>query len=193
MPGLTGELVVTTLVCFLHCTRGCGCIGARHSPRPLFSWGGDFLHTSGASRRENAKVCVIVIASEAKQSNFLLVAGMDCFASLAMTAARVLHGLTRHRPRKAGDPVFQRRLRMNREAAAYWIVRSSRTMTAVKIESANTNSRRPGLEPGSRAADADVRPRCPRSLSQLPPAVTGPRARGRRQWRGSDARILRKT
>jgi hypothetical protein len=37
MPGLTGELVVTTLVCFLLCTRGCGCIGARHSPRPLIS------------------------------------------------------------------------------------------------------------------------------------------------------------
>jgi hypothetical protein len=31
---------------------------------------------------------------------------------------------------KADDPVFQRRLRINREAAAYWIVRSSRTMTA---------------------------------------------------------------
>src|ERR1700730_11063616 len=30
----------------------------------------------------------------------------------------------------AGDPVFQRRQRWNREAAAYWIVRSSRTMTA---------------------------------------------------------------
>src|SRR3981189_3793274 len=55
MPGLTGELVVTTLVCFLHCTRGCGCIGARHSPRPLIFWGGDFLHTSGAWRRENAE------------------------------------------------------------------------------------------------------------------------------------------
>jgi hypothetical protein len=31
-------------------------------------------------------------------------------------------------PANAG-PVFQRRLRINREAAAYWIVRSSRTMT----------------------------------------------------------------
>jgi hypothetical protein len=30
----------------------------------------------------------------------------------------------------SGDPVFQRRQRLNREAAAYWIVRSSRTMTA---------------------------------------------------------------
>jgi hypothetical protein len=33
-------------------------------------------------------------------------------------------------PAKAGDPVFQRRLKINREAAACWIVRSSRTMTA---------------------------------------------------------------
>src|SRR5260370_15037406 len=33
-------------------------------------------------------------------------------------------------PAKAGDLVFQRRLRINREGAAYWIVRSSRTMTA---------------------------------------------------------------
>jgi hypothetical protein len=37
--------------------------------------------------------------------------------------------LCRH-PREGGDPVFQRRLRINREAAAYWIVRSSRTMTS---------------------------------------------------------------
>ena len=41
---------------------------------------------------------------------------------------------TRHtpscHPRESGDPVFQRRVRMNREAAAYWIVRSSPSMTA---------------------------------------------------------------
>src|SRR3981081_3042589 len=59
MPGLTGELVVTTLVCSLHCTRGCGCIGARHSPRPLI-FGRRFLQTSGVSRRENGGVCLSV-------------------------------------------------------------------------------------------------------------------------------------
>src|SRR5258708_737156 len=32
--------------------------------------------------------------------------------------------------RAADDPVFQRRLRVSREPAAYWIVRSRRTMTA---------------------------------------------------------------
>src|ERR1700716_3786696 len=60
MPGLTGELVVTTLVCFLHCTRGCGCIGARHSPRPLIFRGGDSCKPRAVSRRENAEVCLSV-------------------------------------------------------------------------------------------------------------------------------------
>jgi hypothetical protein len=31
--------------------------------------------------------------------------------------------------RESDDPVFQRRLRRNRNAAVHWIVRSSRTMT----------------------------------------------------------------
>src|SRR5881392_622113 len=45
--------------------------------------------------------------------------------------ARPRHPRAPHRhPREGGDPVSQRRLRMNRKAAAYWIVRSSRTMTA---------------------------------------------------------------
>jgi hypothetical protein len=34
-------------------------------------------------------------------------------------------------PAKAGDPVFQRRQCVGREAAAYWIARSSRAMTSV--------------------------------------------------------------
>ena len=34
-------------------------------------------------------------------------------------------------PAKAGDPVFQRRQCLSREAAAYWIARSSRAMTSV--------------------------------------------------------------
>ena len=38
-------------------------------------------------------------------------------------------------PRLTGDPVFQRRQRFNREAAAYWIARSSRAMTAVFVSS----------------------------------------------------------
>jgi len=35
-----------------------------------------------------------------------------------------------HRPVQPGDPVFQRRLWLNRKAAAYWMPRSSRGMTA---------------------------------------------------------------
>ena len=35
--GCSGGPVVTTLACLLHsCTRGCGCIDTRHSPRPRF-------------------------------------------------------------------------------------------------------------------------------------------------------------
>jgi hypothetical protein len=47
------------------------------------------LHSSGVLRREGAKVCFAVIASEAKQSILSLLGPMDCFvaAFLAMTAA----------------------------------------------------------------------------------------------------------
>jgi len=46
------------------------------------------LQSSGASRREDVKVRLDVIASAAKQSIFLFAAAMDCFASLAMTVCR---------------------------------------------------------------------------------------------------------
>src|SRR6185295_17150369 len=54
-------------------------------------------------------------------------------------------------PAKAGDPVFQRRQWLNREAAAYWIARSSRAMTrggrlhphnSLAFENANDDTRR---------------------------------------------------
>src|SRR5882757_11268109 len=48
--------------------------------------GGRFINASGASRREDANVCLDVIASAAKQSILSLCGAMDCFASLAMTA-----------------------------------------------------------------------------------------------------------
>jgi hypothetical protein len=47
------------------------------------------MHNSGASRRGNAKACLGVIASEAKQSTLSLRGEMDCFASLAMTVSFV--------------------------------------------------------------------------------------------------------
>jgi hypothetical protein len=63
----------------------------------------------------------------------------------------------------SGDPVFQRRLRINREAAAYWIVRSSRTMTALLLEKRNdeTIHRRDDGDGGFRG-----RPASPRHLDR---------------------------
>jgi hypothetical protein len=45
------------------------------------------MHSSGASRRENADLCLTVIASKAKQSILSLLGKMDCFVAslLAMT------------------------------------------------------------------------------------------------------------
>jgi len=42
--------------------------------------GGRFINTSGASRREGERVCLVVIASAAKQSILSLRGKMDCFA-----------------------------------------------------------------------------------------------------------------
>src|ERR1700716_2729516 len=70
MPGLTGELVVTTLVCFLHCTRGCGCIGARHSPRPLISGRKINAHLGRTAPREcgSVSLCLAVIACDKREA-----------------------------------------------------------------------------------------------------------------------------
>jgi hypothetical protein len=55
-------------VCFLHFAHeAAGATGTRLSLRPLF-FEGFFLHSSGASRRENEELHLVVIASEAKQS-----------------------------------------------------------------------------------------------------------------------------
>jgi hypothetical protein len=43
------------------------------------------MQTSGAMRRENAKLYPLVIASAAKQSIVTSPTEMDCFAALAMT------------------------------------------------------------------------------------------------------------
>jgi hypothetical protein len=52
---ISGVPVVTTLVCFLPCTRGCGCIGHPAFPAPSDFRGERFLQNSGGSRRENAE------------------------------------------------------------------------------------------------------------------------------------------
>jgi len=76
--------VVTMLVCLVsHIARGAmGAAGTRHSPRPLFSKGAQFMHNSGEQRRGNADAHLDIIArSEAtKQSIFTFALAVDCFA-----------------------------------------------------------------------------------------------------------------
>src|SRR3954451_11147073 len=55
MPGEPGVTVVTMLVCFLFCMRGCGRIERPAFPAPAQI----YRHNSDASRRENAEVCII--------------------------------------------------------------------------------------------------------------------------------------
>src|SRR5712672_2026689 len=82
MPGDPGGPVVTMLVCLFHiCTRGCGCIVRPAFPTPSFSRREEFRQTSGTSCRENAKVCLNVIASEAMQSILPRKGRMDCFVA----------------------------------------------------------------------------------------------------------------
>jgi hypothetical protein len=63
-------------------------------PTPSDFWGGDFLHTSGASRRENAevclsvKVCLSVIAIATKQSIFHLAELQDGLLRFARNDGR---------------------------------------------------------------------------------------------------------
>jgi len=73
------------LVCVLplpSAHEAAGATGIRRSPRPL--WAED-SSTARAHRGEIANVCLVVIASEAKQSILSLHGKMDCFAALAMT------------------------------------------------------------------------------------------------------------
>src|SRR5689334_17982148 len=58
MPAFSGKPVVTYSCAFCFRTRGCGCIGTRHSLRPLPFEGGSFVENSGASCREKAKLCL---------------------------------------------------------------------------------------------------------------------------------------
>jgi len=56
MPDRSGVTAVTTLVCFLFCTRGCGRDpGARHSLRPFFSRA--CITRARQSRRGKVKAC----------------------------------------------------------------------------------------------------------------------------------------
>src|SRR5437660_7123922 len=57
MPGVSGVTVVTMLVCFLFCMRGCGRIARPAFPAPSDVSGRKIMHHSGASRRGNVEVC----------------------------------------------------------------------------------------------------------------------------------------
>jgi hypothetical protein len=72
------------LVCFFHLHARLRAHQAPGIPCALCILGEWFMHNSGALRRENAVVCPSLRAT--KQSSFLSCCGMDCFASLAMTA-----------------------------------------------------------------------------------------------------------
>ncbi len=69
MPGETGVTVVTMLVCFLSLAyEAAGALDARHSLRPLSSRVRNFWQTSDASRRENAGICLNVIACDKRKA-----------------------------------------------------------------------------------------------------------------------------
>jgi hypothetical protein len=62
-------------VCYLYFAReAAGAVGTRHSPRPLL--GERLTHHSGASRRENAELCLPSLrgAKRPKQSTLLFAA-----------------------------------------------------------------------------------------------------------------------
>jgi hypothetical protein len=56
MPDCSGEPVVTTSCAFYFAHETAGAARIRHSLRPPFVLGEQFLHHSGASRGENAEV-----------------------------------------------------------------------------------------------------------------------------------------
>src|ERR1700722_5286918 len=97
MPGFSGGLVVTTLVCFV-----------------LFSHARLRVHRAPGIPR--------ALCSEG---------GNKWIPRAKKYAARMRSHVRLSSPAQAGDPVFQRRQRWNREAAAYWVARSSRAMTHV--------------------------------------------------------------
>src|SRR5712692_6836635 len=104
MPGGSGEPVVTTLVCFVfYCMRGCGCIKRPASPRPLLSEGKVYkARLARKTRGEIAKVYPNVIASEAKQSSFLLGMTMDCFACARNDGLNISSSLRKQGPLTPG-------------------------------------------------------------------------------------------
>src|SRR3979411_2182464 len=103
MPGDSGVLVYSCAFLPMQSAHEpAGAAGTRRSPRPLL--GGRFMHNSGASRRGVVKSYLKFDPSlpaknakrwrkgalATKQSIRSLRGKMDCFASLAMTAQRLI-------------------------------------------------------------------------------------------------------
>src|SRR6266480_2594885 len=87
-----------------------GALGTRHSLRPLFL-GERFLQKLGRIAPRECGATSLRGAKRRSNPRFYSWCPiMDCFASLAMTVPRTRHALSRHRPARPGDPVFQRRL-----------------------------------------------------------------------------------
>src|SRR3981189_735833 len=88
MPGNPGVTVVTTLVCFLLCTRGCGRIRRPAFPAPSEFRGQTFQPNSRENAlRDRGGVPDVVARSEATKQSILQVCRvLDYFASLAMTS-----------------------------------------------------------------------------------------------------------
>src|SRR5229473_5711194 len=100
--GDSGVLVVTRVRSTnTKCTRGRGCNG--HPAFPTPSKGERFINASGALRGEVANACLVVIASEAKQSIFSYLLwrdGLLRFARNDVIMRSPRHALSRHRPRR---------------------------------------------------------------------------------------------
>ncbi len=95
-----------------------GAASTRRSLRPLF-FGRNDLQSPGETRRGKAEVCFMSTDGPHPRSSS---------------------------PAHAGDPVFQRRQRLNREAAAYWIPRMRGDDGSVVIaRSEATNRSRGGM------------------------------------------------
>jgi hypothetical protein len=108
------------LVCASHTTiahETAGASGARHSPRPLFREGGNLMANLGRSaRRECGRMeqrhCERSEAIHFRRTKKEWIASSQVL--LAMTVFKLSSST------KADDPVFQRRQRWSRGAAAYW-------------------------------------------------------------------------
>jgi hypothetical protein len=127
MPGRSGVTVVTTLVRFFCCARGCGCIGHPAFPAPSDFKGERFMHSSGEF---TPRECKGVFDECEGPTLSLVIARLAAFAKASA-------GQGDRMPRRSlgvdgtGRPSIPETPENNREDAAYWVVRSSRTTTVV--------------------------------------------------------------